>query len=88
MSDEKIRELLLQQAKEIRQIKLHLEALKRMMFEHRPPFVPAFEHQLGAVEGSGALRALDEAIGRLERQITKSEEAQMPGAEAQQERQA
>ncbi len=72
MTDERTRELLLQQAKEIRNIKLHLEALKRMMFEHRPPFVLAFEQQLGAVEGSGALRALDETIGRLERQITNT----------------
>ncbi len=61
--------LLLEQAKQIREIKLHLEALKRMMFEHRPPFVPAFEHQLEVVQASGALRSLDEAIQRMEHDL-------------------
>ncbi len=60
-------ELLLAQQKQIRELKLHLEALKRMFFEHRPPFVQAFEQQLGAVESSGFLREADESIRRLER---------------------
>lgn len=67
MNETAIHELLLSQQKQIRELKLHLEALKRMMFEHRPPFVPAFEHQLGAVESSGLLRESDESIRRLER---------------------
>src|SRR5437588_202255 len=37
-------------------LQLQLEALKRMMFEHRPPFVEAFERQLAAVESSNILR--------------------------------
>ena len=65
-------ELILAQQKQIRELKLHLEALKRMMFEHRPPFVAAFEHQLGAVESSGFLRESDESIRRLERQVQDS----------------
>ncbi|HEX9120597.1 MAG TPA: hypothetical protein VF840_08660 [Terriglobales bacterium] len=65
-------ELLLAQQKQIRELKLHIEALKRMMFEHRPPFVPAFEHQIGAVESSGFLRESDESIRRLERQVQDS----------------
>ena len=60
-------ELLFAQQKQIRELTLHLEALKRMMFEHRPPFVPAFEHQLEAVEASGFLRESDDAISRLGR---------------------
>jgi hypothetical protein len=72
MNNTAIYQLLLAQQKQIRQLQLHLEALKRMMFEHRPPFVPAFEHQLGAVESSGFLRASDEAIQSLERQIEQS----------------
>jgi hypothetical protein len=68
-------ELLLAQQKQIRELKLHLEALKRMMFEHRPPFVPAFEQQLGAVESSGFLRETDDAIGRLERQVQDSQKS-------------
>jgi hypothetical protein len=66
MNDTLIYELLLGQQKQIRELKLHLEALKRMMFEHRPLFVPAFEQQLGAVESSGALREMDESIRRFE----------------------
>ena len=72
MNEPAIYELLLSQQKQIRELKLHLEALKRMMFEHRPPFVPAFEHQLGAVESSGFLRESDESIRRLERQVQDS----------------
>ena len=72
MNEPAIYELLLSQQKQIRELKLHLEALKRMFFEHRPPFVPAFEHQLGAVESSGFLRENDESIRRLELQLQDS----------------
>ena len=72
MKETKMYELLLSQQKQIRELKLHLESLKRMMFEHRPPFVASFEHQLAAVEGSGVLRESDEAIRTLERQIQDS----------------
>jgi hypothetical protein len=68
-------ELILAQQKQIRELKLHLEALKRMMFEHRPPFVPAFEHQLGAVESSGFLRETDDLVRRLERQVQDSQKS-------------
>lgn len=64
--DQNVYQLLLSQQRQIRQLKLHLEALKRMMFEHRPPFVPSFEHQLDVVESSGFLRQEDDAIYRLE----------------------
>ena len=66
MNENAVYDLLLAQQKQIRELKLHLESLKRMMFEHRPPFVPAFEQQLGAVESSGALREIDDCIRRLE----------------------
>jgi hypothetical protein len=75
MNETKMYELLLSQQKQIRELKLHLEALKRMMFEHRPPFVASFEHQLGAVEGSGFLQENDEAIRLLERQVQDSRKA-------------
>ncbi|MGZ4812583.1 MAG: hypothetical protein ACXVZM_01305 [Terriglobales bacterium] len=67
MNEAQVYQLLLSQQKQIRQLTLHLEALKRMMFEHRPPFVAAFEHQLGAVESAGLLRPSDLAIQNLER---------------------
>jgi hypothetical protein len=64
--DAALYQLLLDQARELRQLKLELEALKRMFFEHRPPFIEAFAQQAGAVEGSGFLRPMDEMIRRLE----------------------
>jgi hypothetical protein len=67
MNENSVYEALLSQQKQIREVKLHLEALKRMMFEHRPPFVAAFDQQLGAVESSGFLSNEDEAIRHLER---------------------
>ena len=69
MSETSVYELLLSQHQQIRELRLHLEALKRMMFEHRPPFVSAFEQQLGAVESSGLLREADDAIRALERLV-------------------
>ncbi len=72
MNDSAIYERILHQQKEIRQLTLELEALKRMFFEHRPPFVQAFAHHRDAVESSGFLRAMDDAIARLERQIGDS----------------
>ena len=70
MNDTTIHELLLAQEKQLRELKLHLEALKRMMFEHRPAFVPSFEHQLAAIESSGALREMDDSIRRLEQLVS------------------
>ena len=72
MNESAIYQLLLAQQKQIRELKLHLEALKRMMFEHRPPFIEAFAQQVGAVESSGFLRETDDVIGRLERQVQDS----------------
>jgi hypothetical protein len=67
--NENVYELLLAQQKQIRELKLHVEALKRMFFEHRPPFIEAFAHQVGAVESSGYLRETDEGIEQLLRCI-------------------
>jgi hypothetical protein len=69
---EDIDALLLAQQQQIRELKLHVEALKRMFFEHRPPFVQAFAQQLGAVEASGSLREHDDSIRRLERRLQDS----------------
>ncbi len=63
--------LVLDLKKQLRDLKLHQAALKRMMFEHRPAFVPAFEHQLGEIESSGILQPLDNSIRELEQKIQK-----------------
>jgi hypothetical protein len=53
----------------LRDVRLEVEALKRMFFEHRPPFVQAFAAQREAVECSGYLETLDAAIAEVERQV-------------------
>ncbi len=49
----------------LRDLRLEVEALKRMFFEHRPPFVQAFEQHRSAVEQSGYLKKIDEAIAAI-----------------------
>lgn len=49
----------------LRDVRLELEALKRMFFEHRPAFVQAFAAQREAVEQSGYLQKIDEAIAAV-----------------------
>lgn len=66
---ENVYELILAQQKQIRELSLHLEALKRMFFEHRPPFVQAFQHQLAAVQESDFLAGVDDEVQRLQRLV-------------------
>ncbi len=63
MTDTSVHELL----STLRDVRLELEALKRMFFEHRPPFVQAFAQHREAVEQSGYLKKIDEAILAVER---------------------
>ncbi len=67
--DALLSQVLLEQTKQVRQLRLELEALKRMFFEHRPPFIEAFTQQVGAVEASGFLRPIDDIIAKLQQQI-------------------
>lgn len=54
----------------LREVRLELEALKRMFFEHRPAFVASFAQHRAAVEQSSFLQSLDRAIGAIEREYT------------------
>jgi len=63
MTDSNVHQLLTT----LRDVRLELEALKRMFFEHRPPFVQSFAQHREAVEQSGYLQKLDEAIAAVER---------------------
>ena len=67
MNDTNIHQLLTT----LREVRLEVEALKRMFFEHRPPFVEAFAQQRGAVEASGYLKRLDEAIAAVEGKVSR-----------------
>jgi hypothetical protein len=61
-----IMEALLEQTRAIRDVKIQVESLKQMMFEHRPAFVPTFEEQVKKVAESGKLEQLDGLVARLE----------------------
>jgi hypothetical protein len=65
MTDANIHQLLTT----LRDVRLELEALKRMFFEHRPQFVQAFAQQREAVAQSGYLKKIDEAIADAERRL-------------------
>ncbi len=58
-------EALLNQGEAIRELKLELEALKNMFFEHRPPFIEAFAQHRAKLLESGALRRVDDQLAAL-----------------------
>ncbi len=53
--------------KAVRDIKLQVESLKTMMFEHRPAFVETYNEITKRVAQSEAIRALDAKIAELEK---------------------
>ncbi len=59
-------EALLEQTRAVRDVKIQVESLKQMMFEHRPAFVPAFEEQVRKMMASPQVQQLDTLIQRLE----------------------
>jgi hypothetical protein len=50
----------------LRDVRLELEALKRMFFEHRPQFIQSFAQHRAAVEATDFLQPLDAAITEVE----------------------
>ncbi len=68
-------EALLNQGEAIRELKLELESLKNMFFEHRPPFREAFaEHRTKLLSG-GALHRVDEQLASLRTAIERLRQA-------------
>ena len=53
----------------LRDVRLELEALKRMFFEHRPQFIHSFAQHREAVEQSGYMQKLDEAIASVQSKV-------------------
>jgi hypothetical protein len=53
----------------VRDVKLQVESLKTMMFEHRPAFVETYNEITGRVAQSEAIRALDAKIAELEKAL-------------------
>jgi hypothetical protein len=53
----------------VRDVKLQVESLKTMMFEHRPAFVETYKEITGRVAQLEAIRALDAKIAELEKHL-------------------
>ncbi len=58
-------ETLLHQGEAVRELKLEIEALKNMFFEHRPPFIEKFAEHRAKLESAQALRRVDEQLAGL-----------------------
>jgi hypothetical protein len=63
-------ETLLEQQKAIYDVKLQVESLKEMMFEHRPQFREPFAQQAARISGSESVRKLELGAARLEDTIS------------------
>ena len=55
--------------KAIRDVKLQVESLKTMMFEHRPAFIETYNEITKRVAQSEAIRGLDQRIVELEKGV-------------------
>jgi hypothetical protein len=55
----------------LRDVKLQVESLKRMMFEHRPQFVPVFEMIEASVAESEPMRQLEAYSRQIEQTLQK-----------------
>ena len=62
-------EVLLAQQTAIRNLKVELEALKKMMFDHRPAFIPTFDENVKSIAETPQVRNVDEMISRLEQAL-------------------
>lgn len=63
-------ETLLEQQKAIRDVKIQIESLKEMMFEHRPQFREPFAQQVARISDSQSARKLELDAARLEDTIS------------------
>jgi hypothetical protein len=59
-------ELLIDQQKSLRDLKLQIEGLKAMMFEHKPPFVEAHAAQVNRLASSAMVASCDQRIALME----------------------
>jgi hypothetical protein len=55
--------------KVVRDLKLQMDSLKTMMFEHRPAFIETYNEITKRVAQTEAIRGLDERIAELEKTV-------------------
>lgn len=64
-----IYEAMIYQQKLLLDVKIQIEALKAMMFEHRPAFTEAFAQQVNKIAQSAPIERLQSQIANLERTL-------------------
>ena len=62
-------ELLIDQQKSLRDVKLQVESLKTMMFDHRPAFIESHAAVVTRLSDSEVIRAYDQRIAALEARL-------------------
>jgi hypothetical protein len=61
-----IYETMVHQEKMLLELKIQVESLKAMMFEHRPAFTDAFAQQVSKIMQSPGIQQLEQQIAQLE----------------------
>jgi hypothetical protein len=59
-------EIVLEQHKAIRNLKVEVESLKKMMFDHRPEFTSTFNENVKLISETPQVKSVDEMISRLQ----------------------
>ncbi len=66
-----IYETMVHQEKMLLELKIQVESLKAMMFEHRPAFTDAFAQQVSKIMQSPDIRQLQQQIAELESSLKR-----------------
>jgi hypothetical protein len=69
MTDGELRdiyEIVLEQHRAIRNLKVEVESLKKMMFDHRPEFIPTFDENVKLIAETPQVKNVDDMISQLE----------------------
>lgn len=66
-----IYEALLYQQKLLLDVKIQVESLKAMMFEHRPAFTDAFAQQVAKIQQSAPIQQFQSQIAELEANLQR-----------------
>jgi hypothetical protein len=67
-----IYETMVHQEKMLLELKIQVESLKAMMFEHRPAFTDAFAQQVSKIMQSPAIQELQQQIAQLQEAVKRS----------------
>ncbi len=66
-----IYETMVHQEKMLLELKIQVESLKAMMFEHRPAFTDAFARQVSKIMQSRGIQQLQQQIDQLEQGLKR-----------------